>query len=75
MSEIYKQHKRHGQFSSFQDLIFDLKMLRFSESYLLFLFSECYLAKLPIFLGPEGILFLSDDKQTLYFLFQMLNFF
>ena len=32
MSAIYNLHKRHGQFSAFQDLIFDLKMLKFSES-------------------------------------------
>ena len=31
MSAIYNLHKRHGQFSGFQDLIFDFKMLRFSE--------------------------------------------
>ena len=30
MSAIYNLHKRHGQFSGFQDLIFDMKMLRFS---------------------------------------------
>ena len=36
MSAIYNLHKRHGQFSGYQDLIFDLKMLRFSESLLLF---------------------------------------
>ena len=35
MSAIYNLHKRHGQFSGFQDLIFDLKMLRFSESLML----------------------------------------
>ena len=35
MSAIYNLHKRHGQFSGFQDLTFDLKMLRFSESLLL----------------------------------------
>ena len=35
MSAIYNQHKRHGQFSGFQDLIFDLKILRFSESLML----------------------------------------
>ena len=32
MSAVYNLHKRHGQFSGFQNLIFDLKMLRFSES-------------------------------------------
>ena len=32
VSAIYNLHKRHGQFSGFQDLIFDLKILRFSES-------------------------------------------
>ena len=31
MSAIHNLHKRHGQFSGFQDSIFDLKMLRFSE--------------------------------------------
>ena len=35
MSAIYKLHKRYGQFSGFQDLIFGLKMLRFSESLML----------------------------------------
>ena len=35
MPAIYNLHKRHGQFSGFQDLIFDLKMLRFSESLML----------------------------------------
>ena len=35
MSAIYNLHKRHGHFSGFQDLIFDLKMLRFSESLML----------------------------------------
>ena len=32
MLAVYNLHKQHGQFSGFQDLIFDLKMLRFSES-------------------------------------------
>ena len=31
MSATYNLYKRHGQFSGFQDLISDLKMLRFSE--------------------------------------------
>ena len=35
MSAIYNLHKRHGQFSGFQDLIFNLKMLRLSESLML----------------------------------------
>ena len=35
MSAIYNLYKRHGQFSGFQDLKFDLKMLRFSESLML----------------------------------------
>ena len=35
MYAIYNLHKRHGQFSGFQDLIFDLKLLRFSESLIL----------------------------------------
>ena len=35
MSAIYSLHKRHGQFSGFQDLLLDSKMLRFSESLLL----------------------------------------
>ena len=35
MSAIYNLHKRHGQFSVLQDLIFDLKMIRFSESFML----------------------------------------
>ena len=35
MSALYNLQKRHGQFSGFQDLIFDLKMLRFSESLML----------------------------------------
>ena len=34
-SAIYNLHKRHGQFSGCQDLIFDLTMLRFSESLML----------------------------------------
>ena len=34
-STIYNLHKRHGQISGFQDIIFDLKMLRFSESLML----------------------------------------
>ena len=32
MPAIYNLQKRHGQFSGFQGLIFDLKMLRCSES-------------------------------------------
>ena len=68
MSAIYNLHKRHGQFSGFQDLTFDLKMLRFSESLM-------YLAKVPIFLDVERILLQSHNKRTLYFLFAMLNFF
>ena len=32
MSAIYSLHKWHGQFPGFQDLIFALKILRFSES-------------------------------------------
>ena len=35
MSGIYNLQKRHGQFSGFQDLIFDLMMLRSSESLML----------------------------------------
>ena len=35
MSAIYNLHKWYGQFSGFQDLIFDLKILRFSESLML----------------------------------------
>ena len=35
MSAIYNLPKRYGQFLGFQDLIFDLKMLRFSESLML----------------------------------------
>ena len=35
MSAIYNLRKRYGQFSGFQDLISDLKMLRFSESLML----------------------------------------
>ena len=35
MSPIYNLNKRDGQFSGFQDLMFDLKMLRFSESLML----------------------------------------
>ena len=35
MSAIYNLYKRHGQFLGLQDLIFDLKMLRFSESLML----------------------------------------
>ena len=36
MSAIYNLHKRHVLFSGFQDLTFDLNMLRFSESLMLF---------------------------------------
>ena len=54
MSAIYSLHKRHGQFSGFQNLIFDLKMLRFCEPVML---------KGPKFLGLERILFLSHNKQ------------
>ena len=32
MSAIFHAHKRHGQFSDFQDLIFNLEILRLSES-------------------------------------------
>ena len=35
MSATYNLHKRYGQFSGFQDLIFDLNMVRFSESLML----------------------------------------
>ena len=35
MSAIYNLHKWHGHLSGFHDLIFDLKMLRFSEFLLL----------------------------------------
>ena len=35
MSAIYNLHKRHAQFSGLQDLIFGLKMFRFSESLML----------------------------------------
>ena len=35
MSAINNLHKRHGQFSGFQYLIFDLKILRLSESFML----------------------------------------
>ena len=35
MSAIYNLPKRYGQFLGFQDLIFELKMLRFSESLML----------------------------------------
>ena len=35
MSVIYNLHKGRGQFLGFQDLIFDLKVLRFSESLIL----------------------------------------
>ena len=35
MSATYNLHKRHRQFSGLHDLIFDLKMLRFSESLML----------------------------------------
>ena len=35
MSAIYNLLKQHGKFSGFQDLIFDLKMLRFFESLML----------------------------------------
>ena len=68
MPTIYNLHKRYGQCSGFQDLIFDLKMLRFSES-LMLLGKSCHI------FGPIKVLFLSRNKQILYFLFQMLNFF
>ena len=35
MSAIHNLHKPHGQFLGFQDLMFDLKMLRFSKSLML----------------------------------------
>ena len=35
MSAIYNLNKKHGQLLDFQDLIFDLKMLKFSESLML----------------------------------------
>ena len=35
MFAIYNLYRGHGQFSGFQDLIFDFKMLRFSESLML----------------------------------------
>ena len=35
MSATHNLHKWHGQFSGFQNLIFDLKMLRFFESLML----------------------------------------
>ena len=35
MSAIYNLHKQHEQLLDFQDLIFDLKMLKFSESLML----------------------------------------
>ena len=35
MPAIYNLHKRRGQFSGFKDLIFDFKILRFSESLML----------------------------------------
>ena len=69
MSAIYNLHKRHGQFSGFQDLIFDLKMLRFSESLIV------TWQKFPYCLGLERIFFLRPNKQNLYFLFKILNFF
>ena len=68
MSAIYNLYKRYGQFSGFEDLIFDLKMVRFSESLML-------LGKRSHFFGLERILFLGHNKQTLYFLFEMLIFF
>ena len=68
MSPIYNLHKGHGQFSGFQDLIFDLKMLRFSESLML-------LGKSSHIFGPRKDIVSDHNKQTLYFLFQMLNFF
>ena len=71
MSVIYNLHKLNGQFSGFQDLIFDLEMLSFSESLML-------LGKSSHILGPrnlERILFLSHNKQISYYLFQILNYF
>ena len=58
--------KRHGQFSGFQDLTFDLKMLRFPESLLL---------KVPIILDLERILFLTNNKIDLTFLVSNVELF
>ena len=58
--------KRHGQFSGFQDLIFNLKMLRFPESLLL---------KVPIILDLERILFLTNNKIDLTFLVSNVELF
>ena len=69
MSAIFNLHKRHGQFSGFQNLIFDLEMLRFSESLKLLGKSS------HIFRPILYIWFLGHNKQTLYFLFQRLKFF
>ena len=61
MSAIYNLQKRYGQFSCFQDLIFDLKMIKFSES------NNVTWPKVPTFLGLEKMLFLSHNRQILYF--------
>ena len=45
MSAIYNLHKRHGQSSGFQDSIFVLNMLRFSEYLML-------LGKSSLIFGP-----------------------
>ena len=69
MSAIYHLLIRHGQFSGFQDLIFDLKALRFSESSMLLGRSS------HIFGSIKDIVSESRNKQALYFLFQMPLFF
>ena len=66
---MYNLHKGHGKLSGFHNLIFDLKMLRFSESLIV------TWQKFPYILGLERIFFLSPNKQNLYFLFKISNFF
>ena len=65
MSAIYNLHRRQGQFSGFQDLILDLKMLRFSESLILLVKSSHIRPRRDIV----------SEQQTLCFLFEMLNVF
>ena len=58
MSAIYNLHKQHEQLLDFQDLIFDLKMLKFSESLML-------LSKSSHIFGPR-VLFLVSNINFFY---------
>ena len=71
MSAIYNLHKRQGQLSGFQDLIFNLKMLRFPKSLML-------PGKSSYNFGLEKILFLSHIsifKTLVSNVFSKMNFF